>query len=177
MSTANHAQALKHKAAFRLRRKNGLEPLPKPWDWLDAAQVKEIALKAYYVATHGLLEDVQFGQLSEQELRQSFAESLTDVFRDLVIADAVTRGGCWPVDANTPPFRNYPQIAANMCADLPKDWKPQYPVYQEVTPASATNTPGVVINANEVNINEQDFMPSGAATPCPSAALRGRIGH
>lgn len=69
---------------------------------------------------------------STLELRQSFAENLADMFRDLALGDAVTRGGCWPVDANTPPFRNYPQIAAALCEDVPTDWRPQYPVYQNL---------------------------------------------
>jgi hypothetical protein len=133
MSTKNHDLALKHKAAFRQRRKNGLQPIAKPWGWLSLAEVKEMALKAYYVASHGLVEDVQDGRLTDQELRQVFATDLADLMRDLVLAHAVTRGGCWPVDAGTPAHQDYPQIAADMCADLPPGWRPQYPLFKPQT--------------------------------------------
>lgn len=101
MSTKNHDLAKAHKAAFRQRRKNGLQAVAKPWDWLSLAEVKEMALRAYYVASHGLVEDVQGDSFDVQELRQVFAMNLADLMRDLVLAQAVTRGGCWPVDAGT----------------------------------------------------------------------------
>lgn len=137
MTTKNRDLATKHTALYRQRRKNGLQAVAKPWDWLSPADVKEIALKAYYVASHGLVEDLQDGRLTDQDLRQVFAMDLADLVRDLVLAQAVTRGGCWPVDAGTPRHQDYPQIAADLCADLPATWRPQYPVYksgQEVQP-------------------------------------------
>jgi hypothetical protein len=129
MSTKNRDLANAHKAAFRQRRRKGLQAMPKPWGWLSASEVKAIAVTAYNVASHGLLEDMQGGDLDEQELRQAFACNLAELVSDLVMAAAVTRGGCWPVTPETPPFRNYPQIAANLCADLPASWRPQYPIY------------------------------------------------
>lgn len=132
MSTKNHDLALKHKAAFRQRRKNGLQAVAKPWGWLSLAEVQKMAQTAYYVASHGLVEDVQDGQLPDQELRQVFAMNLADLMRDLVLAKAVTRGGCWPVDAGTPRHQNYPQIAADLCAELPQNWRPQYPLYRGI---------------------------------------------
>ena len=133
MSTKNHDRAKAHKAAFRQRRKNGLQAISKPWGWLSITEVKEMALKAYYVASHGLADDVQDNRFDVQELRQVFAMNLADLMRDLVLAQAVTKGGCWPVSAATPHHQNYPQIAADMCADLPPDWRPQYPVYKPAT--------------------------------------------
>ncbi|PKO59945.1 MAG: hypothetical protein CVU24_14210 [Betaproteobacteria bacterium HGW-Betaproteobacteria-18] len=130
MSTKNRDLANAHKAAFRQRRRKGLQAVPKPWGWLSITEVKEMALKAYYVASHGLIEDVQDNPFDVQELRQVFAMNLADLMRDLVLAQAVTRGGCWPVSAATPRHQNYPQIAADMCADMPADWRPQYPVYK-----------------------------------------------
>lgn len=137
MSTKNHDRAKAHKAAFRQRRKNGLQAVPKPWGWLSIPEVKEMALKAYYVASHGLIEDVQAGRLTDQDLRQLFALNLADLMRDLVLAQAATRGGCWPVDAGTPRHQNYAQIAADLCAELPDTWRPQYPVYKPATEAQA----------------------------------------
>lgn len=135
MSTKNRDLANAHKAAFRQRRRKGLQAVPKPWGWLSITEVKEMALKAYCVASHGLVEDLQAGRLTDQDLRQVFAMNLADLMRDLVLAQAVTRGGCWPVDAGTPRHQNYPQIASDMCADLPATWRPQYPVYKPATQA------------------------------------------
>ena len=132
MSTKNRDLANAHKAAFRQRRRKGLQAVPKPWGWLTVTEVKEMALKAYYVASHGLAEDVQGDSFDVQELRQVFAMNLADLMRDLVLAQAVTRGGCWPVDAGTPHHQNYPQIAAELCAELPQNWRPQYPIYKPV---------------------------------------------
>jgi len=129
MSTRNHDLAKVHKAAFRQRRKNGLQPIDKPWGWLSITEVKQIALKAYYVATHGLLEDVRGNRFNAQDMRQVFACNLADLMRDLLMAQAVSKGGCWPVTPDTPSYQNYPQIAANLCADLPPTWRPQYPLY------------------------------------------------
>lgn len=133
MSTKNRQLGAQHKAAFRQRRKAGLQPVAKPWDWISAADVKELALKAYYVATHGMVEDVHAGQLSDQELRELFAGNLADLMRDLVMAQAVLKGGCWPVESDTPPYQDYPRIAAVMCADLPQTWRPQYPLFKSQT--------------------------------------------
>lgn len=129
MTPKNPTLALKHKADFRARRKAGLVAIDKPWDWLSAAEVKQIALKAYHVASHGLVEDLQDDRFSVQELREVFAANLADLLRDLVMAQAVTRGGCWPVGPETPAYANYPRIADALCADLPESWRPQYPLF------------------------------------------------
>lgn len=129
MNTNSRTPSAPRQAAYRRRRQNGLQALSKPWDWINADAVKALALKAYHVATHGLVKDVQAGHFSDTELRQVFAANLADLMRDLVMAKAVSKGGCWPVGPETPPYQNYPQIAVDMCADLPASWRPQYPLY------------------------------------------------
>jgi hypothetical protein len=130
MNTNNRTPSAPRQAVYRRRRQNGLQALPKPWDWINADTVKALALKAYHVATHGLVEDIQAGHLNDTELRQVFAANLADLMRDLVMAQAVSKGGCWPVGPETPPYQNYPQIAVDLCADLPASWRPQYPLYR-----------------------------------------------
>jgi hypothetical protein len=40
MSTKNRDLANAHKAAFRQRRRKGLQAVPKPWGWLSITEVK-----------------------------------------------------------------------------------------------------------------------------------------
>jgi hypothetical protein len=140
MSPKKPVLARQHKAAFLERRKAGLVAVVKPWGWISAAEVKALAVKAYNVASFDLVEDVQGGALSDQELRQAFACNLAELISDLVMAHAVTQGSCWPVTSETPLYQNYPQIAANLCATLPPTWRPQYPLFK---PKTALQTGGV----------------------------------
>lgn len=140
MSTQNRDLAREHMSAFRQRRKNGLQPVIKPWGWLSLAEVQNLAIEAYRVASFELLADLQESRLTVQEKRETFVENLVDMFRDLVRADAVTRAGCWPVNARTADYRNYPKIAAALCASVPADWRPQYPVFQKIVTTSMTGT-------------------------------------
>jgi len=112
MSTQNRDLAREHMSAFRQRRKNGLQPVSKPWEWL------------------------------------SLADELAQAFECLVNGAADGKG-----IARGPRARHY---AACLREGVPADWRPQYPVYQKVIPASAANTPRMVINADEGNANEHD---------------------
>lgn len=157
MARSNGKLRAAHQAVYRQRRKLDLQPLRKPWDFMTSAEVKAMAWKAYRVAAWCLKPDLDDPQFTHMERRAMFAESLAEMFKDAVSAHAVTDGLIWPVDASTPPYRNYPRVWEMLCDDMPADWNPQYPVYNEVTPASACNTPGVLINADEGNANDRHF--------------------
>jgi hypothetical protein len=47
MATRNRPLANQHQASYRQRRKLALQPIAKPWDFMTAAEVKEMAMKAY----------------------------------------------------------------------------------------------------------------------------------
>lgn len=157
MGTKNRAMANSHQATYRKRRLGVLQPLPKPWDFMTSSDVKEIALKAYRVAAWHLKPDLGDPRFTHLELRAMFAQSLSEMFNAAVSAHAVADGFVWPVDADTPDYRNYPRIWDSLCSDIPDSWNPQYPVYQEVAPASVCTTPEALTNADEGNVNERDF--------------------
>ena len=144
-------------AAYVQRRKNGLQPVAKPWEWLTLSEVQKLALDAYKVASYALLQDAQESDFTVQCLREQFAQDLAETFKNALDAYAVTEGMCWPVDTDTPLHENYPLVWANLCGDVPEDWRPQYPVYKQVTPASVRTAPGAVINADEGNVNDCNF--------------------
>jgi hypothetical protein len=148
-----------HQAVYRERRKLELQPLRKPWDFMTSQEVKAMAWKAYRAAAWYLKPDLEESRFTHLELRSMFAESLAEMFKDALYAHTVSEGQCWPVDASTPPYRNYPRVWEMLCDDMPENWNPQYPVYQEVTPASARHTPEVVTNADEGNVNGINFKP------------------
>lgn len=152
-----HAQ---HQAVYRERRKLGLTPVVKPWDYLCSAEVKEMAWKAYRVASFQISEslmELDGAHYTQQEWRERFAEMLAESFKDALTAHAVAEGGCWPVDADTPPYRNYPRVWEMLSNDTPTSWRPEYPLYTKVTPASTRNASGAVINADEGNANAHDL--------------------
>jgi len=148
-----------HMKVYRDRKAAGLKPLPKPWDYLCSAEVKAMAWQAYRAASWDLREDMFEGRIAHQDLRERFAELLAEMFKDALAAHAVTEGSCWPVEPDTPPYRNYPRIWQMLVEGVPDTWRPEYPVYQEVTPASATNASGVVTTADEGNGNARDSSP------------------
>lgn len=144
-----------HQATYRERRKQGLQPLQKPWGFLCSGEVKDMAWQAYRVASWYMREDVQQGSnLTPEELREAFASSLAEMFSDAVMAHAVSEGGCWPVDGQTPPHRNYPRVWELLKNEVPASWRPEYPLYKEVAPAERCSAPGAVINVDEGNAND-----------------------
>lgn len=144
----------RYQPIYRERRKQGLQPLPKPWDFLCSGEVKDIAWQAYRVASWYLKEDVQEGsRLSHKQLREAFAVSLAEMFKDAIMSHAVLEGGCWPVTPDTPLYDNSPQVWENLSSEVPANWAPQYALYKEVTPASVRGASGVVINIDEGNVN------------------------
>jgi hypothetical protein len=148
MSTQDRDQALKHKSAFRQRRKAGLVVAPKPWDWLTAAEVKKIALQAYRSATYALSDPTD----QTDNPRAYFVEELTQAFTVLFSGAAQDAG----IAGGLAHAQHYAQC---LLEGTPAHWNPQYPVYQVVTPASVISTPEVVTNADEGNVNAYDFKP------------------
>lgn len=131
-SPAARKSQASHQALYRQRRKHGLQPVKKPWDYLTCGEVKDMAWQAYMVASWYLREAVFEGRLSHKELRELFASSLGEMFTDALSAHAVLEGDCWPVDADTEPYRDYPTIWAAHSEAVPKSWRPEYPVYPSV---------------------------------------------
>lgn len=141
-----HAQ---RQAVYRMRRKLGLMPLPKPWDWLSANEVKQLAMEAYLSATHAASDSDDQAPYP----REFFVAQLTQAFEVLVAGKAQSLGiACAPAGAM--------HYAACLREDTPADWNPQYPVYKKIAPASVCTTPEAGINADKDNVNEQDFRPS-----------------
>lgn len=135
----------RHQAVYRERRKLGLQPLVKPWDWLSVPEVQELAKEAYLIASHELCDQEEW----PSEPAGSFAEELAQAFALLVAAAAQKRAiRCAPANAE--------HYAQRMRESLPAAWRPQYPLYQKVTPASATNASGVVTNVDEGNADDCD---------------------
>jgi hypothetical protein len=133
-------------AAYIQRRKNGLQPVATPWDWLTLAEVQKLAKEAYLSVTHSDASDPDGWEFAREslgaDLAQSFGVLLADKAQSLGIC-------CAPTDAH--------EYAARMREAVPSNWRPQYPVYKQVTPTSVLTTPGAVINADEGNVNDSDF--------------------
>lgn len=121
MSTKNHDLALKHKAAFRQRRKNGLQAVAKPWGWLSLAEVQKMAQLAYSAATHGLSDPDDW----PSNVQALFVQELASAFEVLVAGRAQHLGiACAPAGA-----QHYAQCLRE---DLPSTWRPQYPLYRGI---------------------------------------------
>ena len=150
---SNPVLAAKHTRDWRARRKAGQTPMLKPWDYLTLDEVKDMAAQAYKIAAWSLSQDASEGRLPHHQLREAFAESLAEIFKAAVDSHAVLEGGCWCVDSDTPGHRNYPAIWRDFCGEVPPNWRTGYPIYKKVTPAERGNAPGVVINADEGNVD------------------------
>jgi hypothetical protein len=136
----------RHQTDYRYRVKKGLKPALKPWYWLSLADVQKLAKEAYMSATHQL-SDIDSLPDDPYPL---FVEVLSEAFNVLVAASAQEVGvRCAPANSQ--------HYAKCMRDDLPADWRPQYPVYKQVTPERVCTSPGVVINADEGNVNDTHF--------------------
>jgi hypothetical protein len=134
-----------HMASYHLRKKNGFKPVLKPWYWLTLAEVQQLAKEAYQMASYELRDVNDW----PADPAAHFAEALASAFEVLTAAAAQKAGvRCAPAHAEG--------YAQRMRADLAPSWRPQYPMYQKLTPASATNASGAAINADEGNVNDCD---------------------
>lgn len=113
----NTVSSRARQATYRDRRQAGLVPAALPWRWLTQADVQRLAAEAYRIATHDF-SDVQDPQCTPE----AFARGLQGVFETLV-ADAASAAGVPDMPGNASHY------ARCMRADLPVDWKPQYPVF------------------------------------------------
>lgn len=146
-----------HNVIYRERRKNGIKPARKPWDFLTSHEVKKMAWTAHKVASWYLREDALAKTMPHVRLREEFAVQLGEMFTSALLAHAVQEGDCWPVEGETPFYRDYVQVWKDLSHDVPYDWYPQYPLQERMPPASARNTPGGANNADEGNVNDHDF--------------------
>ncbi len=152
MINKNLEQHSRHTATYRQRRKDGFTPTSKPWDWLTLADVQKLAVEAYLVASWFAKPDMEDSALTPQEQRDFFAQGLSAMFNDAVMARASSQGKCFPAN-------DYSKVWETFLAEVPTDWRPQYPVYQKVMPASSAGTPGIVTNVDEGNVNERNSKP------------------
>lgn len=145
MARINAKPSAPRQAVYRQRRQAGLQPMVKPWDWLSLAEVQKLAVEAYRSATFAL-SDPEDQTSSPHEY---FVGELARAFEVLVAGKAQGLGlTCAPANA-----KHYAQCLRE---DVPANWRPQYPVYKQLTPASVCGTPGVLTNADEGNVNGID---------------------
>jgi hypothetical protein len=150
MGRSNGPTRAQHQAVYRKRRKLDLKPIRKPWDYLTSAEVKAMAWQAYRVAAWLMIEDCSGGPVrTHRERREAFATSLAEMFSDALMAHAVLEGECWPVTAETPPFRNYPRVWEMLSQDVPHSWRPEYPLYLD---GATEGAPVVVDQGGEVPV-------------------------
>lgn len=123
MNTNNRAPVGKpsapRQAIYRRRRQNGLQALPKPWDWLSLAEVQKLAVEAYRSATFALSDPDD--QTSSP--RAYFVSELVQAFEVLIAGKAQALGvPCAPAHAE--------HYAECLRARVPDSWRPQYPLYR-----------------------------------------------
>jgi hypothetical protein len=95
------------------RRRQGLEVLPQPWDWITAAQAQEMALQAFRAATWTCRADTAV----------NFADELVAAFEILVTAQAERAGHRREVRL----FEDPESMARGLVEAVPADWRHQYP--------------------------------------------------
>lgn len=148
MERSTGSKHAEHQADYRQRRKNGLQPMTKPWDWLTLADVQKLAVEAYRSVTYAASDPEDQATYPHED----FVSQLGEAFRVLIAGQAQSLGiSCAPANAM--------HYAACLREDVPANWQPQYPVYKKLTPASASNTPEAVTNADEGNVNDNNFKP------------------
>lgn len=114
-------------ATYRDRRKAGLVPVVLPWHWLTLADVQRLAVEAYRIASHDMLEGLKDVSYPTTHDAEDFGRGLQEVFETLV-ADAANAAGIGASPSNSP------FSAKCMREDLPADWKPQYPIFVPAQP-------------------------------------------
>lgn len=122
--TKAHAERQKR---YVSRKKTGLTPLPSPWAWLGVQRLQQLTQQAYRTATWSSRhQGLDTAHLSVQQMRELFVETLVQDFADLVLAESVCLGNCWPqgLDAQAAPAR-----VALLLADVAPSWRPEYPQY------------------------------------------------
>lgn len=106
------------------RRKQGLQRLPQPWDWITSAQASEMALQAFRAASWAYRDGTP----------GDFADALGGMFCVLVHAQAERAG--LELQAMCDPVAE----AQESLQAVPADWRHQYPRFGEpaATAFSAT---------------------------------------
>jgi len=156
INSKNHA---KHQVTYRERRKLAIVPVERPWEWLSRYELIDLVWKAYKVSTWNMREDA-IAPMEHQDargLREYWVDEMAKCFKDALYAAAAERGGCWFMDDGQPQCARYVDIWKQFQSEVAPDWRPQYPLYKKVSPASAANAPGDVTTADEGNGNASDF--------------------
>lgn len=156
VNSKNHAQ---HQVTYRERRKLAMVPVARPWEWLSRYELIDLVWKAYKVSTWNMREDAiePMDHQDPRELREAWVEEMAKCFKDALYAYAGEAGGCWFMDEGVPQCARYAQIWKSFQDDVAPGWRPQYPLYKKVSPASARTAPGDVITADEGNRDDHDF--------------------
>lgn len=117
MASINSSSHAVRQAAYRERIKAGIRPVQSPWHWLSAPDVQRLAAEAYRIAAFCCRE------VSEPACTPDLFVSELQLTFEVLVADAARAAGvdAAPADAAT--------YAAQLRADLPSGWSPQYPVY------------------------------------------------
>lgn len=115
------------------RRQQGLQPLPQAWDWITAAEARDLVTKAFRSASWSCRE--------QDAQPRHFAEALVDVFEMLVNARAegqghpVTHPACEAAGLGPDRYLrgeiDWPAMAERNLAAVPDDWRHQYPRFAD----------------------------------------------
>lgn len=144
----------RHDAAYKARKQAGLQAVEQPWQWLTLADMKDIAQTAYKVASYRLNKDPM---PTPEQSKSYFVDELHNQLC-YYLAEAVVKNGQMPATVVPGMGANERAILQTVAKNrkLVEDWRPQYPAYQKVSPASAANAPGDVISADEGSANDHD---------------------
>lgn len=116
-------------ALYFRRKQRGLAPLPSPWAWLGVIGAREVAEEAFRISTwqarHQSVDDGLDRTI--EEMKGDFVQLLTDRFTDLLSERALAAGIWLDCDCT----KRQAAAAAIFRAEVPADWRPQYPQFPE----------------------------------------------
>lgn len=120
---------LERQRAYLARKKGDQVALPCPWAWLGIKGAQTVLTQAYRTATwtnRHQTGELSTEDLTDQEMRQFFVESLAADFAEALMAAAVESGECWPNAVG------YGQRFKALQADVDPAWRPEYPQFRQV---------------------------------------------
>lgn len=135
------------------RRAKGLQQLPQPWDWITAAQARDLVTNAFRAASW---------QCRDPETEpEHFGDALIEAFEVLVAAKASREGHGIRAE-------HFDQVADRMLADVPHYWRHQYPRFGvlDQSPAEPPQPPLRVRRPPKPKA-----VPEVASEPCPPASI------
>lgn len=155
VNSKNHAE---HQTAYRDRRKLGLVPVEKPWQWLSRFELIELVWSAYKVSTWYSRDDAiePMEHQTARELREAWVDELAKCFKDALYAYAAERGQCWFEDDGVAQCARYVEVWKSLQGEVDPGWRPQYPLYKKLAPAERCSAPGALTSADEGSANDRD---------------------